>query len=135
MQKDHHPRVSFNLRADGRFGMETNVSLAFQIFSNIISNAAEYCSKTLGKVTVELRRKDNSYVFLCRDNGIGIPKEDCPKIFDKFFRASNANRMKREGTGLGLYVVKTIADYLGLKVSFKTALGRGSTFFVKIPIR
>ena len=73
------------------------------------------------------------YIFSCKDNCIGIPLEDQSKIFSRMFRASNARLMKENGTGLGLFIVKTIASGLGWSVSFQSVPGVGTTFFVQVP--
>ncbi len=80
-----------------------------------------------------LAKKGDAYFFSCKDNGIGISAEDQPHIFERLYRASNARSAKENGTGLGLYIVKMIVDSIGWKVSFKSAIAKGTTFFVEIP--
>ncbi|MFY9457809.1 MAG: PAS domain-containing sensor histidine kinase, partial [Candidatus Spechtbacterales bacterium] len=134
--KKRFPALFLSFEKEGdRFPIHANKSLAYQIFSNIIINAAEYSYKKAGRVTIALNKNPGEYIFSCADNGIGIPKEDQPKVFSRFFRASNANDAKEQGTGLGLFIVKMIADSLGWKVSFESEVGKGTTFFVKIPVK
>jgi signal transduction histidine kinase len=68
-----------------------------------------------------------------KDSGIGIPKDEQPRIFEKLHRASNAEALVPDGTGLGLYLVKTILDKVGGGISFESVEGKGTTFFVTIP--
>jgi len=131
-----HPQVVFSFsKGDGLFLYSSYVSLVSQVFTNIISNAAEYSDAQMGKVDVSLGREDNAILFSCRDNGVGIPAEDKERIFSKFFRASNAMKTKGKGTGLGLFIVKMIADNLGWSVSFESPAenSRGTIFRIKIP--
>ncbi|MDP2650334.1 MAG: ATP-binding protein, partial [bacterium] len=69
------------------------------------------------------------------DTGIGIPKEEQERIFDKFFRGDNAVRVRTDGSGIGLYVAKNIVEAHGGTVAMKSELGRGSTFSFTIPVQ
>ena len=132
--RERFPHVSFSFEKKGTsFSYACNKTLALQVFTNIITNAAEYSDRNSGRVEIALTAEDRNYIFSCKDNGIGIPIEEQPKIFDRLFRASNATQMKESGTGLGLFIVKMIADSFGWKVSFQSAPGAGTTFRVEIP--
>jgi signal transduction histidine kinase len=73
---------------------------------------------------------------LVKDTGIGISKEDIPKLFAKFVRAKDANKTNVIGTGLGLYIAKQMVEAQGGKVWVESeGLGKGSTFFIKLPIK
>jgi signal transduction histidine kinase len=74
-------------------------------------------------------------VIEVKDDGCGIPNDEQEKLFTKFFRATNTKKIKAEGTGLGLYIVKKILDLTGGKIDFKSKENKGSTFAVKIPIK
>ncbi|TSC73890.1 MAG: NarL family signal transduction histidine kinase [Parcubacteria group bacterium Gr01-1014_48] len=130
-----HPTISFSFSNEGTNPLYANEVLVLQIFTNIIANAAEYSDENSGKVEVKLlkEKEHGFYIFTCKDNGIGIPPQDQEKIFSKAFRASNTHQAKKSGTGLGLFIVKTIADSLGWTVSFESTIGNGTTFFLKIP--
>ena len=67
------------------------------------------------------------------DTGIGIPRADQDRVFEKLHRATNALRLVADGTGLGLYVVKSIVERAGGKISFESAEGQGTTFNVSLP--
>ena len=68
------------------------------------------------------------------DNGIGIPKREQAKIFERFYRASNAVKFASSGTGLGLYIVKSIIEQLDGKIWFESEENKGTTFYVTLPI-
>jgi signal transduction histidine kinase len=88
-----------------------------------------------GEVNVTLKKVDHSIIFEVKDSGIGVPKEDQAELFSKMFRASNAKKMRPDGTGLGLYLAqKVILGHSG-HVIFKSKEGEGSTFGFKIPIK
>lgn len=131
--KNKHPRVSFVFAGGNPCRLVSYKSLAVQVFTNIIANAAEYSNKESGMVEIHLAEEGGQYIFSCRDNGIGIPEDDQEKIFSKFFRASNAMGAKEHGTGLGLFIVKMITDTFGWNVSFKSKIGEGTIFQIAIP--
>lgn len=113
-----------NMKADG--------SKIRQVMMNFIDNAMHY-TKTGGEVKVSLKTVSNNIVFEVKDSGIGVPKADQAKLFGKMFRASNAQNMRPDGNGLGLYLAKKVI--LGHKghIIFKSEEGVGSTFGFKIP--
>ncbi|OGZ45702.1 MAG: hypothetical protein A2756_02225 [Candidatus Ryanbacteria bacterium RIFCSPHIGHO2_01_FULL_48_27] len=135
MQKPHYKDKEFSCTATGAYPMHNNRSLALQVCTNIIANAADYSAKEKGRVTMSLAKKPGEYVFSCENNGAAIPLEEQSKIFTRFFRTSNARAYKEQGTGLGLYIVKMITDHLGWHVSFTSpaAGGEGTIFYVRIP--
>jgi len=90
--------------------------------------------KTKGIVEVSIAQENNNLVVKVKDNGIGIPKKEIPKLFTKFARASNATAMYTDGSGLGLFIVKEIIGGHKGKVWVESEIGKGSTFFVKLPI-
>jgi len=112
--------------------INTSKSLALQVFSNIIFNAAEYSDPKAGLIVVDLKPIGTTYLLSVHDNGIGIPKTEQEKIFSRFFRASNANQMKQNGTGLGLFIVKLIAESLGWEIRFESEKDQGTTFYITI---
>lgn len=128
------PDVSFSLKKSEDTVVVSSVPpLVHEVFINIITNAAEYSNKKGGEVVIRLATEATMHIVSCKDNGIGIPLEDQSKIFSRMFRASNARLMKENGTGLGLFIVKTIASGLGWSVLFQSVPGEGTTFFVQIP--
>ncbi|MFH1671333.1 MAG: HAMP domain-containing sensor histidine kinase [Candidatus Portnoybacteria bacterium] len=103
------------------------------IIENLLDNAIRY-SKEKGKVEIEVKRKKNYVYFGVKDSGVGIPAADQKYIFQKFFRSANALRHKTEGSGLGLYITKSIVERLGGKINFNSQEGEGSTFWALLPI-
>lgn len=103
------------------------------IFQNLLSNAIKYTSAK-GKITASLAVQDNKYIlFTVSDTGCGIPKGEQDRMFTKFFRASNVLKQS-EGTGLGLYIVKSVVHRLRGTLWFESKENKGTTFFVRIPL-
>lgn len=112
----------------------TDSDLLEQIIQNILSNAIEY-TLAGGKITVSLEEKKETFIFAVSDTGIGIPKKEQARIFERFIRASNAASLKPDGTGLGLYIVAEAAKLLEGKVWFESEEGHGSTFYAELPLQ
>lgn len=107
-----------------------------QVIMNIIDNAIYYCAppKGGGKIEIYLEKKAGAIEFRCVDNGIGVPDAVKPKLFAKFYRASNAQSTRPDGTGLGLYLVKRVIEDQGGSIIFESQEGKGSTFGFSMPI-
>lgn len=115
------------------------------IYQNLLSNAVKY-TQPEGFVKISLfkvnkneiidgvKMYEDSLIFSVSDSGMGIPKEQQDKIFLKLFRADNAKESETEGTGLGLYVIKSIVDQSGGQVWFKSEINTGTTFYVSFPL-
>jgi len=99
---------------------------------NLLSNASKYTPQK-GRIEFEVSKKDNDILFRVSDSGIGIPKKEQVKLFEKFFRASNTTRIEK-GTGLGLYMAKLMIESLGGKIWFKSKENKGTTFYLSLPI-
>lgn len=108
------------------------------VLQNLLSNAVKYTPEG-GRVTVTLRpTKDGTVehvLFSVTDTGIGIPSKDRERIFTKFYRAENARNSGNDGTGLGLFIVRSVVDALRGTVRFESVEGKGTTFSVEIPVR
>lgn len=104
-----------------------------RIFNNLVSNAIKYTPPE-GRVTVTLARRDDEAQVTVEDTGIGIPEESMPHLFEEFYRAPNAKEMEREGTGLGLTIVKDLVTRMGGHISVKSTQNVGSQFTVTLPI-
>lgn len=103
-----------------------------EMLTNLIANAIKY-TPVHGSVTISVRLHKKEVVFSVADTGVGIPRYSQGNIFSKFFRAPNAMRRETSGTGLGLYLVKSMADRLNVKVWFDSEPGEGSTFYLSLP--
>jgi len=99
---------------------------------NLVTNAIRYTAEG-GVITASLEKQDKEILIKIADNGCGIPEKDKDKIFSKLFRAENAKLISADGTGLGLYLVKSLLDKVGSRIWFKSELDKGTTFFVAIP--
>ena len=114
-----------------------------QVVENLVYNAIRYMGfgaaeknkdKGSGVVAINLYSR-GKYVFCeVKDNGIGIPKDDQKYIFQKFFRAENVRRYQTSGSGLGLYIAKSIVERSGGKIGFTSCEGKGTTFWLKLPV-
>jgi signal transduction histidine kinase len=108
---------------------------AAQIIGNLLSNASKYTPQG-GQIVVTVRpaEEDGFIEVSVADNGVGIPVEDQPKLFDRFFRAKSAVLTRASGAGLGLYIVRSLIELHGGRIWFESELGKGSTFYVTFPI-
>jgi signal transduction histidine kinase len=119
--------------APGLGPVQGDVAGLRQLVGNLVSNAVRYTPRG-GVVTVRLRRADAGLHLEVDDTGIGIPKDDLPRIFEEFFRSANARSHTSDGTGLGLSIVKAVAEQHGGKVSVESEPGRGTRFTVELPL-
>lgn len=115
-----------------------------QVVANLLDNAIRYSAKPASPVPQDGRAK--SFIAIrcfpqgkrlrveVQDNGVGIKAEDQPYIFQKFFRSSNALRHETQGSGLGLYITKSIIERAGGEIGFQSEEHKGSTFWFTIPI-
>ncbi len=107
------------------------------IFQNLLSNAVKYTPEG-GKVSVFIEKQDKDILIKVQDTGYGIPKKDQARIFEKLFRADNIRQKETDGTGLGLYIIKSILEQSGGNIYFESdddPKGTpGTTFFVTIPL-
>jgi len=110
-----------------------DVELLHQAFSNLISNAIKY-SPEGSEVILNARLEGDTVTLLVKDEGIGIPSESLDKIFDMFYRVENTSKSKTVGTGLGLALVKEIVSAHNGQVWVESSLGKGSTFYVSLPV-
>jgi len=104
------------------------------VIENLLDNAIRYIEEK-GEVKIWLEKKGENLYFEIKDTGVGIPKEDQKYIFQKFFRSENILRYQTQGSGLGLYIAKSIIERSGGKIGFKTEERKGSTFWFTLPIK
>ncbi len=107
-------------------------SIVYQLFQNLIGNAIKYSAKVENPVvSISSSFKHEFVRYTIQDNGIGIAKEELSTIYDSFKRMSNANNY--EGTGLGLTIVKRIADRLHITIEVESEIGKGTCFHLLFP--
>lgn len=104
------------------------------VIENLLDNAIRYV-KEKGVVEIKLETKGDNLYFEIKDNGIGIPKDDQKYIFQKFFRSENVLRYQTQGSGLGLFITRSIVNKSGGKMDFKSEENKGSTFWFALPIK
>ncbi len=105
-----------------------------QVLMNFIDNAIFY-SKPDGKVVIELTSNSRDIILQVHDDGIGVPQDERHKVFTKFFRASNARKVRPDGTGIGLYMAKKVVAAHGGSIIFETRENKGSTFGFRLPLK
>jgi signal transduction histidine kinase/HAMP domain-containing protein len=113
--------------------IEADQALLQQAVYNLVENAVKYTPEG-GTVTIHLQCTESTLTFAIQDSGIGIPKSDLPRLFEKFYRGTNREALAQRGTGLGLAIVKSIAERHGGKVWVESELGKGSTFYLLVPL-
>jgi PAS domain S-box-containing protein len=112
-----------------------DVNLMRIVVQNLLSNAVKY-SREGGEVRVEIKKQNAKDVFIAvKDSGYGIPKKQQPSIFKKLFRADNVKTLKVEGTGLGLYVAKSVVEAFGGKIWFESEENKGTSFYITLPLK
>lgn len=104
-----------------------------QVMSNLLSNAVKYTPKG-GKIRVTIQKQPAGIRCAVQDTGIGIPKEDQKRLFENFFRASNAAKYTADGTGLGLSLAKSLVHLSGGKIGFTSDVTSGSEFWFTLPL-
>ena len=104
-----------------------------RVMNNLISNAIKY-SPPERQIDIEVQKQDEEVVVAVTDQGFGIPAEDIPKLFTRFFRVDQDAHSAAEGSGLGLAIVKTVIEQHGGQVWVESELDQGSTFFFCLPI-
>ncbi len=103
-----------------------------QILDNLIDNAIKYTPEG-GRVAVVCHAEERAVEIAVRDTGIGIPRDDLPRVFERFYRVDKARSRELGGTGLGLSIVKHLVQSLGGQVTVESRPGAGSTFTVRLP--
>jgi two-component system phosphate regulon sensor histidine kinase PhoR len=105
-----------------------------QVCENLLDNALKYSPKG-SCIDVSARRRDHEVEVSVRDNGPGIPAEDLPHIFERFYRVDKGRSRDKGGTGLGLSIVKHIVQLHGGRVWVESKVGQGTAFFFGLPAR
>ena len=130
---DHVEAKHLALRTVGsRSVIRSDPDLLAQMIRNLVSNAIKYTSH--GKVLVGCRRRGAVLRIEVWDTGIGIPESDIRSIFDEYHQVDNAARERSRGLGLGLSIVRRLADLLGHRIEVHSRPGKGSAFAIEVPL-
>jgi signal transduction histidine kinase len=126
-------KIDFKLDIDQPTPIKSKKILLKAIIQNLIDNAVKYRNLEINnpQVTIKVREVDSEYEITVSDNGIGMTKSIQDNIFKMFYRGHDVN----EGTGLGLYIVKSSVDSLRGKISVKSKPNKGTTFTILLPIK
>ncbi len=125
--------LKMSLKTPERLIIKSDKRRAKQVIINLVSNALKYTDK--GEIAINAAKKDEGVEVSVADTGIGIKKENMKKLFKQFSRIHIAGRTRREGTGLGLYLSKKIADLLGGEIKAKSEFRKGSKFAFILPLK
>jgi len=130
----------YNVRVICEFGCEGgSINLSeFEfdlILDNLVSNAIRYSKRdnSLNRVWIRTRESSEKIILVVEDEGIGMKEQDRLKIFSEFFRSNHAKEQTTSGSGLGMAIVKKIADEVNAQISCDSIQGKGTTFTVKFP--
>jgi signal transduction histidine kinase len=104
-----------------------------QVLQNLVGNAIKYTPDE-GTIIVSTEEENDSIWIHVQDNGLGIPEEDLPHIFEKFYRVEADDRLEIQGNGLGLAIVKAIVEQHGGEIKVKSIFGKGSCFSFSLPL-
>ncbi len=125
--------ISVEIPHDIPHAVEGDPTLLNQALYNLVENAIKYTPNG-GEVSIRLMTAADTLTFAVKDTGIGIQPEDRKRLFEKFFRGTHREALAQRGTGLGLAIVKSIAERHHGKVWLDSELGKGSTFYLQIPL-
>ncbi|HIP75789.1 MAG TPA: hypothetical protein EYH12_01275 [Psychromonas hadalis] len=129
--RDQH----FELQIDNTLFVEGQLDQLDQLHSliqNLVSNAVKY-SPTELTITIQLIKKEAGFLFVIKDQGEGIPNDDISHLTERFYRVNVYRHTAITSTGLGLSIVKNIADNMGAMLKIERELGKGATFTLKFP--
>ena len=126
--------LSFSLEIPSPFEVEVDQDRFRQILLNLLSNSMNYTPHG-GCITVRATCDSKEWTLEIRDTGIGIPEEDLPRIFERFYRVDKARSRDSGGTGLGLAIVKHLVEVHQGKIDVESHVGQGTTFRLTFPLR
>ena len=131
--KKHSHEISLDIRNE--LGTMTGDKERIeQVIVNIVSNAMKYTPDG-GRIEITAERKDDMITIIVEDNGIGIPKKDLPRLFERFYRVDKARSRERGGTGLGLAIAREIVSAHGGSIGIESELDRGTKVTINLPCK
>ncbi len=127
-------KISISVKASRSLpSVRADAAIVRNVLSSLIANAIVFTPRG-GSVAVQVAEVGGSVRISVRDTGIGIPSDEQPRVFQRFFRASNAQTFTGEGTGLGLYIAKQLVGLSRGKIGYASTEGKGTTFWISFPI-
>ncbi len=135
--RDHLEKKGFRIREEIQNDLQSMVfdrEAMASVLINLITNAVKF-SPERKEVSVRLFKREDEVFLQVEDKGMGIPKKEIPKIFERFYRTQNKASPSSRGTGLGLTIVKHIIEAHGGKIEVESQPGKGSTFSIILPVR
>ncbi|WP_422657815.1 two-component system histidine kinase PnpS [Paenibacillus sp. EC2-1] len=131
-------RISLHMEVPEELFLEGDEDKLRQIFTNLLSNAINYTQEG-GRVQLIVRdmhvhEHGDTVQFIVKDSGLGIPKKDLPRIFERFYRVNKSRSRSSGGTGLGLSIVKHLVDLHHGTIKVESELGLGSSFIIEMPL-
>lgn len=130
--KERNIKIKFTKNVPDECTLFIDANKIGEVILNLMTNAIKY-SKEGGTVTVDVVETNKKATLSVQDQGVGIPQSQQKYIFNKLFRADNVVRMHIKGTGLGLYIAKSIVEDHEGKIYFESKLNKGTTFFIELP--
>jgi len=133
MAEESHVRLSLEQETPIPF-VAADADRIEQVLTNLVDNALRHTSDG-GAITVRLRKLKDEVLLEVEDTGTGIPTEDLPFIFERFYKTDKARTRGKTGTGLGLAIVKNIVEAHGGMITAKSQVGKGTTFSIVLPVK
>ena len=127
--KEKSIKLKFIPQRSGEFLILADKHSIYQIINNLLHNAIKFTPRN-GMITIKLSRDDKFCYIRIKDTGIGIPKEDLPNVFERFYRVDKSRELV-EGSGIGLTIVKNFVKLNGGTIDVTSTVGKGSTFTIK----
>lgn len=126
-------KISYFFQSDIPF-VYADKSRMKRVLEHLIDNAIKY-SLSGGNINISIEKVGGNIIWKITDEGAGIPKEDQKRVFGKFFRSKNVTRYKTSGSGIGLFIAKSIIKLSGGAIGFSSSENKGSTFWFSLPAK
>lgn len=130
--RTHRIGINFEIINGPLPKIETDREKLKRVITNLLANSIKYTPRP-GKIKITIEREQNHLKISITDSGMGITKSDSAGIFKKFFRSPRVIKLSPNGTGLGLYIAKSLVEAMGGKIGFYSAEGKGATFYFTLP--
>ncbi|MES2855955.1 MAG: ATP-binding protein, partial [Bdellovibrionota bacterium] len=124
--------ISVKAELETMFSLKMDTDLIRQVFTNLVENAIKYSPENTS-ILITSEERDGRVIIQVADQGMGIPEEELPHVFTKFYRSRNAKSSQIKGSGLGLYLAKYFVELHRGSISVDSSPGEGSTFTVELP--